>query len=157
MKISAKSRYAVNAMLNLALQAKEGPVALAYLCESQDVSFSYLEQLFAKLREKELVQGLRGPGGGYTLARDQDEITIGEIMCAVDQQIECNPHKMAKRSTEGQHGTSLDAWDDLSHQLFSFLSGISLGDLVRRGEILADGMEDGALRPAHVGVTKQAA
>lgn len=157
MRISTKSRYTVNAMLNLAIQGTEGPVALAYLCESQDVSFSYLEQLFAKLREKELVRGIRGPGGGYYLARDQDEISIGEIICAVDQQVEYNPHKMLNRSTEGQYCTSHALWDDLSQQMFDFLSGISLGDLVRRGEMLADGMEDGALRPARVGVTKQAA
>jgi len=88
MRLSTKGRYAVTAMLDLALQGGEGPVTLAEISETQGISLSYLEQLFACLRGKNLVRGVRGPGGGYYLGRTAENISIADIICAVDEWVE---------------------------------------------------------------------
>ena len=85
MRLSTKSRYAITAMLDLALNGTKGPVTLAEISENQNISLSYLEQLFASLRAKGLVRGVRGPGGGYFLARDAGKISIADVFCAVDE------------------------------------------------------------------------
>lgn len=132
MKISTKSRYAVSAMLNLALHRSKGPATLAYLCEKQNISLAYLEQLFSKLREKGLVRGVRGPGGGYYLVDKPDEISIGEIICTVDGRFEHNLDNAPETENTQQYCTSRKLWDDLSQQIFEFLSEITLGDLIRQ-------------------------
>ncbi|MCW8882468.1 MAG: Rrf2 family transcriptional regulator, partial [Sedimenticola sp.] len=88
MRLSTKGRYAVTAMLDLTLNGTDGPVTLAEISETQGISLSYLEQLFAALRSKQLVKGVRGPGGGYYLGREADEISIADIICAVDEWVE---------------------------------------------------------------------
>ena len=134
MRLSTKGRYAVTAMLDLALNGTEGPVTLAEISENQGISLSYLEQLFAALRSKGLVRGVRGPGGGYYLGRDSDEISIADIICAVDEWVEFTRCKGRQNCQDGQRCLTHSLWDDLSQQIFVFLTDISLADLVERGQ-----------------------
>ena len=133
MRLSTKGRYAVTAMLDLALNGTDGPVTLADISENQGISLSYLEQLFAALRGKQLVRGVRGPGGGYYLGRAADEISIADVICAVDEWVEftrCNPQNT---TVDSQRGMTHSLWDDLSQQIYMFLTDITLADLVERG------------------------
>jgi len=134
MRLSTKGRYAVTAMLDLALNGNDGPVTLAEISENQGISLSYLEQLFASLRGKSLVRGVRGPGGGYYLGRASDEISIADIICAVDEWVEFTRCKGKQNCHDGQRCLTHSLWDDLSQQIFVFLSDITLADLVERGE-----------------------
>jgi Rrf2 family iron-sulfur cluster assembly transcriptional regulator len=120
-------------MLDLALHNQDGPVTLAEISENQGISLSYLEQLFAALRGKELVRGIRGPGGGYFLARDSYEISVADIICAVDEWVEFTRCKGRKDCRNGDRCLTHDLWNDLSEDIFDFLKGISLGELVERG------------------------
>jgi Rrf2 family iron-sulfur cluster assembly transcriptional regulator len=134
MRLSTKGRYAVTAMLDLALNGTDGPVTLADISENQGISLSYLEQLFAALRSKQLVRGVRGPGGGYYLGRAADEISIADVICAVDEWVEftrCNPQNTS--AVDLQRGMTHSLWDDLSQQIYIFLTDITLADLVERG------------------------
>ena len=134
MRLSTKGRYAVTAMLDLALNGTEGPVTLADISENQGISLSYLEQLFAALRSKGLVRGVRGPGGGYYLGRESDEISIADIICAVDEWVEFTRCKGRQNCQDGQRCLTHSLWDDLSQQIFIFLTDITLSDLVERGQ-----------------------
>jgi Rrf2 family iron-sulfur cluster assembly transcriptional regulator len=122
-------------MLDLALNGTEGPVTLADISENQGISLSYLEQLFAALRGKGLVRGVRGPGGGYYLGRDADEISIADIICAVDEWVEFTRCKGKENCQDGQRCLTHSLWDDLSRQIFVFLSDITLAELVERGNM----------------------
>jgi Rrf2 family iron-sulfur cluster assembly transcriptional regulator len=138
MRLSTKSRYAITAMLDLALNGTEGPVTLADISENQNISLSYLEQLFASLRAKGLVRGIRGPGGGYFLARDAGEISIADIVCAVDEWVEYtrSPAYLSKIG-DAAHSSTRGLWEDFSAQLFDFLAGITLAELVQRDALHA--------------------
>ena len=103
--------------------------------DNQGISLSYLEQLFAALRSKSLVRGVRGPGGGYYLGRGASEISIADIICAVDEWVEFTRCKGRQNCHEGQRCLTHNLWDDLSQQIFDFLGDITLHDLVERGEI----------------------
>ncbi|PCH59941.1 MAG: Fe-S cluster assembly transcriptional regulator IscR [Gammaproteobacteria bacterium] len=132
MKLTTKGRYAVTAMLDLALHADGGSTPLADISKRQEVSLSYLEQLFSKLRRKGLVESARGPGGGYRLARDANDIAVIHVLEAIDEDIDAT---RCGGSADCQHGEPClthDLWVDLSHQIHTFLSHISLGDLVQR-------------------------
>jgi len=133
MRLSTKGRYAVTAMLDLAINGTQGPVTLADISENQGISLSYLEQLFAALRSKGLVRGVRGPGGGYYLGRPSDEISISNIICAVDEWVEFTRCKGKQNCLDGKRCLTHSLWDDLSQQIYSFLSEITLAELVRRG------------------------
>jgi Rrf2 family iron-sulfur cluster assembly transcriptional regulator len=133
MRLSTKGRYAVTAMLDLAINSGSGPVTLADISANQGISLSYLEQLFAALRGKQLVRGVRGPGGGYYLGRGADEISIANIICAVDEWVEFTRCKGREDCHGGQRCLTHSLWNDLSEQIFSFLSDITLADLVERG------------------------
>lgn len=139
MRLSTKSRYAITAMLDLALNGTKGPVTLADISENQNISLSYLEQLFASLRAKALVRGVRGPGGGYFLARDAETISVAEIVCAVDEWVEYtrSPAYLSKTG-DPAHSSTRGLWEDLSTQLFDFLEDITLAALVQRGEYRAE-------------------
>ena len=133
MRLSTKGRYAVTAMLDLALYSGKGPVTLADISVNQGISLSYLEQLFAALRGKQLVRGVRGPGGGYYLGKMPDEISIAEIICAVDEWVEFTRCGGRGNCHDGKRCLTHALWDQLSDEIFNFLSDISLADLVRRG------------------------
>lgn len=133
MRLSTKGRYAVTAMLDLALHDGKGPVTLADISENQGISLSYLEQLFAALRAKSLVRGVRGPGGGYYLGKDSGEISVADIICAVDEWVELTRCGGRENCRNGQRCLTHSLWDHLSDEIFGFLSEISLRDLVERG------------------------
>lgn len=135
MRLTTKGRYAVTAMLDLALHADRGPVSLADISERQGISISYLEQLFAKLRKDGLVSSVRGPGGGYRLSRAASEVFIASIIDAVDEQVDATRCGGEGTCQDGGMCLTHYLWLDLSAQIHSFLSGISLGDLVSRQEI----------------------
>jgi len=139
MRLSTKGRYAVTAMLDLTLNGGDGPVTLAEISETQDISLSYLEQLFACLRSKQLVKGVRGPGGGYYLGRDADDISIADIICAVDEWVEFTRCGGSRDCQDGKRCMTHNLWDDLSNEIFSFLQSISLSQLVERGGLREEG------------------
>ncbi|MFZ5724194.1 MAG: Fe-S cluster assembly transcriptional regulator IscR [Pseudomonadota bacterium] len=135
MRLTTKGRYAVTAMLDLAINADRGPVSLADISERQAISISYLEQLFARLRKGGLVVSVRGPGGGYRLARPADEVYVASIIDAVDEQIDATRCGGEGSCQDGEMCLTHYLWQDLSTRIHSFLAGISLGDLVRRQDI----------------------
>lgn len=135
MRLTTKGRYAVTAMLDLALNAHDSPVSLADISQRQDISLSYLEQLFAKLRRSKLVASVRGPGGGYLLSRDSDDIYVAQIIDAVNESIDATGCGGAADCQDGETCLTHYLWSDLSTQIHSFLSGISLASLVERHEV----------------------
>ena len=130
MKISSKARYAIQSMLQLAMQVDGKPLTLADLTEQQGISASYLEQLLANLRESNLVVGVRGPGGGYRIAMELSQITIADILMSVHE-------RHLKRPKKSGYGVSIynDMWWDLSETLQAFLAEISIADLMDREDI----------------------
>ncbi|MCK5725830.1 MAG: Rrf2 family transcriptional regulator [Thiotrichaceae bacterium] len=138
MKLTTKGRYAVTAMLDLALHNNGNPVSLAEISGRQSISLSYLEQLFSKLRKNKLVVSMRGPGGGYRLGREPESVSISDIISAVDENIDATRCGGAA-NCEGDNKRCLthDLWMDLSKQIQTFLSNISLEDMKKKGDILA--------------------
>ncbi|WP_339487509.1 Fe-S cluster assembly transcriptional regulator IscR [Pseudomonas sp. EL_65y_Pfl2_R95] len=135
MRLTTKGRYAVTAMLDLALHAQNGPVSLADISERQGISLSYLEQLFAKLRRGSLVSSVRGPGGGYQLAREMAGIQVAEVIDAVNESVDATRCQGQGDCHAGDTCLTHHLWCDLSQQIHTFLSGISLADLVTRREV----------------------
>ena len=134
MRLSTKGRYAVTAMLDLTVNGKDGPVTLADISANQGISLSYLEQLFAALRNRQLVRGVRGPGGGYFLGRSANDSSIADIICAVDEWVQFTKCRGRENCQQGDRCLTHDLWNELSNEIFDFLSGITLGDLVERGK-----------------------
>ena len=131
MKLTSKGRYAVTAMLDVALQEHLGPVSLADISERQGISLSYLEQLFSKLRKNELVSSVRGPGGGYKIGKLKHDITITMIINAVNESIDIR--KCTGESGCNQNGVQClthSLWDQLSNRISHFLDGITIGELM---------------------------
>jgi Rrf2 family transcriptional regulator, iron-sulfur cluster assembly transcription factor len=126
MKLTTKGRHAITAMMELALHEKKGPVTLADISSQQSISISYLEQLFAKLRQNGLVTGMRGPGGGYCLARPANEITIAQVLNAVDDLMKHQEIPLAEREIP----ESMLMWKRLSNRVFDYLDGITLAETV---------------------------
>lgn len=137
MKLSTKGRYAVTAMMDLAIHEKYGPVTLADISQIQGISLSYLEQLFANLRRKHLVEGTRGPGGGYRLGRPASDITIAEIVTAVDERLDTTRCAGQENCQEGERCLAHDLWTELSDQIYDFLNGITLAEFVERQNVQA--------------------
>jgi Rrf2 family transcriptional regulator, iron-sulfur cluster assembly transcription factor len=137
MKLSTKGRYAVTAMMDLAIHDKIGPVTLADISQCQGISLSYLEQLFAKLRKQGLVEGVRGPGGGYRLARPADQITVANIITAVDENVDITRCRGHEDCQDGERCLTHELWDDLSNRLYAFLDGITLDQFANRPEVQA--------------------
>ena len=135
MRLTTKGRYAVTAMLDLALHKKQAPISLADISQRQAISLSYLEQLFAKLRKSSLVSSVRGPGGGYELERRADSIFIAEIIDAVNESVDTTKCQGAGDCQGGETCLTHYLWEDLSGQIHAFLEGISLADLVTRNEV----------------------
>ncbi|WP_066966344.1 Fe-S cluster assembly transcriptional regulator IscR [Microbulbifer sp. Q7] len=135
MRLTTKGRYAVTAMLDLALHAERGPISLADISKRQDISLSYLEQLFSRLRQSGLVSSVRGPGGGYRLARTTAEICVAEIIDAVNESVDATSCGGNSDCSAGEQCLTHYLWTDLSHQIHGFLTGISLADMVTRAEV----------------------
>lgn len=142
MRLSTKARIAVSALMYLATHKKDGSSNASEICLDQNISISYLEQLFARLRRQGLVVGVRGPGGGYRLGRPAEEITIAQIVTAVDD------HAYVKRSENivdlyhEEHGKTQKMWGDLSTRLYEFLNNITLAECVARNDKAGDVEKD---------------
>ena len=135
MNLSTKGRYAVMAMVDLARNANGKPVALNEIAQRQEISLSYLEQLFARLRRGGLVVSARGPGGGYRLARGADETRISDIMIAVDEPLKATRCELGSpKGCTGQQGRCVthDLWEELGRQIYIFLSSVTLADVVNK-------------------------
>lgn len=132
MKLTSKGRYAVTAMLDVALHSEDGPVPLADISERQEISLSYLEQLFAKLRKQQLVTSIRGPGGGYRLGRAAESIAIGEVIAAVNESIDATKCNGKADCHGGEKCLTHNLWQDLSDRISKFLDSITLGELVAK-------------------------
>ncbi|MBI3453546.1 MAG: Rrf2 family transcriptional regulator [Rhodospirillales bacterium] len=148
MKLSTKGRYAVMAMVDLANHGRTGPVALADIAERQEISLSYLEQLFAKLRKGGLVKSVRGPGGGYLLALLAAETRISDIIVAVDEPIRatrCAPGSPGGCRSDRSRCLTHDLWEELGNQIHLYLSSVSLADVCNRRVLGTSGVIDHAV------------
>ena len=135
MKLSTKSRYAVMAMVDLAKQMTGEPIALADVADRQEISLSYLEQIFGKLRRGGLVNSVRGPGGGYMLSRSAADTRISDIILAVDEPIQttrCKPGSPLGCKLNQSRCMTHDLWEELGHQIYIYLSSVSLEDVVQK-------------------------
>jgi Rrf2 family iron-sulfur cluster assembly transcriptional regulator len=133
MRLSTKGRYAVMAMVDLAKHGTGNPISLAEIAERQEISLSYLEQLFAKLRAGELVKSVRGPGGGYLLSRGAEGTRIADIILAVDEPIRatrCSPGAPVGCRGNKTRCLTHDLWEELGHQIHLYLSSVTLADVV---------------------------
>ena len=135
MRLTTKGRYAVTAMLDLAVHATKGPITLADISQRQGISLSYLEQLFSKLRKRDLVSSARGPGGGYRLSRNAVDINVAEVIAAVDEKVDATRCGGGADCQNGEECLTHQLWTDLSDQLYEFLNGISLGQLVEKRHV----------------------
>ena len=150
MKLSTKGRYAVMAMVDLAAHSEGRPVSLADIADRQEISLSYLEQLFAKLRRGSLVNSVRGPGGGYLLARDASDTRVSDIIMAVDEPIRatrCTPGQPFGCRSNQSRCLTHDLWEELGNQIYLYLSSVTLEDVVERRVLGTSGLfprgEDG--------------
>jgi iron-sulfur cluster assembly transcription factor IscR len=130
MRLNAKSRYAVTALLDLAIHSKNQRVTLADIAERHVISLSYLEQLFSRLRKAEVVKGIRGPGGGYLLAKAAHDITIAAIIDGVNEAISVRECNGEENCFHGNRCLVHDLWEDLDQEISSYLSSITLADLI---------------------------
>ncbi|HHV6958720.1 TPA: Fe-S cluster assembly transcriptional regulator IscR, partial [Haemophilus influenzae] len=135
MKLTSKGRYAVTAVLDIALNADGGPVSLADISERQHISLSYLEQLFAKLRKDGLVKSVRGPGGGYQLGLPSEQISVGMIIAAVNENIHVTKCLGRENCKNGVECLTHELWEDLSLRIESFLNEITLVELVNKRNV----------------------
>ena len=135
MRLTTKGRYAVTAMLDLAIHTGSGPITLSDISKRQEISLSYLEQLFSKLRRNELVTSVRGPGGGYLLSRNSAEIFVAQIVDAVNETVDATGCGGNSDCQQGETCLTHHLWCDLSEQIHGFLSEISLASLVERREV----------------------
>ena len=132
MRLTTKGRYAVTAMLDLALHYDQGSITLSDISHRQEISLSYLEQLFSKLRKNELVLSARGPGGGYRLSRPANELAVAEIIAAVDETVDATRCQRQGNCQHEERCLTHDLWCDLSDQIYNFLANISLASLVEK-------------------------
>ncbi|MDR0564216.1 MAG: Fe-S cluster assembly transcriptional regulator IscR [Azoarcus sp.] len=143
MRLTTKGRFAVTAMIDLASRQNEGPVALNAISERQRISLSYLEQLFGRLRRCNLVRSVRGPGGGYRLAREMDEITVTDIVRAVDEPLDATRCGGRANCNNAAQCMTHDLWSNLNQRMFSYLDSVTLASLVGgpiyRGYCVSDG------------------
>lgn len=133
MRLSTRGRYSVMALVDLAVHQSGRPVTLAEIAERQEISLSYLEQLFGKLRRAGLVKGVRGPGGGYLLARAAESCRISDIVMAVDEPIRvtrCKPGSAEGCRSDRSRCNTHDLWDELGNQIYLFLSSITIADVL---------------------------
>ncbi|MGM0536037.1 MAG: Fe-S cluster assembly transcriptional regulator IscR [Pseudomonadota bacterium] len=137
MRLTTKGRYAVTAMLDLAMNADTGPISLADISRRQEISLSYLEQLFARLRRARLVDSVRGPGGGYLLAETAESITVAQVIEAVNESVDTTRCGGLSDCQQGDTCLTHHLWCELSEHIHDFLQDITLAQLAGRGEIQA--------------------
>ncbi|HET7201628.1 MAG TPA: Fe-S cluster assembly transcriptional regulator IscR [Burkholderiales bacterium] len=130
MRLTTKGRFAVTAMLDLALHGGKRPVTLAGISQRQSISLSYLEQLFGKLRRHTLVESVRGPGGGYTLARELAKVSVADIITAVDEPLDATQCGGKENCKDEQRCMTHDLWATLNDKMYEYLDSVKLSDLV---------------------------
>ncbi len=149
MRLTTKGRFAVTAMVDLAIRSGQGPVTLAGISERQKISLSYLEQLFGKLRKSNVVSSVRGPGGGYCLARPANEICIVDIITAVDEPLDTTNCNAQGNCQDGKPCLTHDLWFGLNQKIHEYLAGVNLQQLV-------DGQAKGESEAARVTLKRDA-
>jgi Rrf2 family iron-sulfur cluster assembly transcriptional regulator len=140
MRLTTKGRFAVTAMVDLGLRHGSGPVTLAEISERQKISLSYLEQLFGKLRRKQIVDSVRGPGGGYLLGKEMRELTVAEIILAVDEPIDATQCGGKENCHDDGKCITHDLWAALNQRIFEYLGSVSLQQLVDNQRAKASGV-----------------
>jgi Rrf2 family transcriptional regulator, iron-sulfur cluster assembly transcription factor len=130
MRLTTKGRFAVTAMVDLAMRQNRGPVTLAAISERQHISLSYLEQLFGKLRRSKLVSSVRGPGGGYNLAQPPQQVTVAQIVTAVDEPLDATQCGGKENCHDERRCMTHDLWATLNEKMYEYLSSVTLADLV---------------------------
>src|SRR6267142_1333064 len=130
MRLTTKGRFAVTAMLDLAMHGGKRPITLAGISQRQSISLSYLEQLFGKLRRHTLVDSVRGPGGGYTLARNLEKVSVADIIAAVDEPLDATQCGGKENCHDERRCMTHDLWSTLNEKMHDYLSSVTLGDLV---------------------------
>ena len=166
MRLTTKGRFAVTAMIDLALRQHNGPVTLAGISQRQRISLSYLEQLFGKLRRHQLVESTRGPGGGYTLGRPAKDVTVADIIFAVDEPLDATQCGGKENCHDDQRCMTHDLWSNLNAKMVEYLDSVNLADLVEQQKqrmaqqgvnvaFLHDNRRDGERRPARSTGTKE--
>jgi Rrf2 family iron-sulfur cluster assembly transcriptional regulator len=130
MRLTTKGRFAVTAMVDLAMRQGRGPVTLAAISERQRISLSYLEQLFGKLRRRKLVSSVRGPGGGYRLALPMQNVSVAEIVIAVDEPLDATQCGGKENCADDKRCMTHELWATLNKKMHEYLSSVSLADLV---------------------------
>ena len=149
MRLTTKGRYAVTAMLDLAIHSDSAPITLSDISQRQGISLSYLEQLFSRLRKQGLVNSTRGPGGGYRLGRSAGKINVADVITAVDESVDATRCGGMQNCQGDQRCLTHELWCELSDQIYQFLQGISLENLVQRGGI----QEVAAMQDQRLGMT----
>jgi len=137
MRLTTKGRFAVTAMIDLAMQHRTGPVTLAEISQRQKISLSYLEQLFAKLRRRGLVDSVRGPGGGYSLAKDMAQVSVAEIILAVDEPIDATQCGGKQNCQDDKKCITHDLWAKLNEHILDYLGSVTLRQLVDAQKVKA--------------------
>jgi Rrf2 family iron-sulfur cluster assembly transcriptional regulator len=132
MRLTTKGRFAVTAMIDLALRQHNGPVTLAGISQRQRISLSYLEQLFGKLRRHQLVESTRGPGGGYTLGRPAKDVTVADIIFAVDEPLDATQCGGKENCHDDQRCMTHDLWSNLNAKMVEYLDSVNLADLAEQ-------------------------
>lgn len=132
MRLTTKGRFAVTAMIDLALRGEDGPVALAGISERQKISLSYLEQLFGKLRRFSLVDSVRGPGGGYCISRPLTQLTVADIIRAVDEQLDATQCGGRENCHDEHRCMTHDLWTTLNNKMYDYLASVTLAELVEK-------------------------
>lgn len=132
MRLTTKGRFAVTAMIDLSMRQGDGPVTLAGIAERQKISLSYLEQLFGKLRRHQIVSSVRGPGGGYCLARDMYEITVADVIIAVDEPLDATQCGGKQNCHDHQRCMTHELWTNLNRKMYEYLHSVTLGALVEQ-------------------------
>src|SRR5690242_5107502 len=156
MRLTTKGRFAVTAMIDLAMQQSTEPVTLAEISQRQKISLSYLEQLFAKLRRRALVDSMRGPGGGYSLAKDMAQVSVADIILAVDEPIDATQCGGKENCRDDQKCLTHDLWSALNKHIFDYLEAVTLRQLVDAqrtkdaGVSRVQDMRGGSAKPASV-------
>ena len=156
MRVSTKSRHAITTMMHLAAHGGRAPMTLSDIAQVQGMSLSYLEQLFSRLRKHGLVNGVRGPGGGYCLASHPSEINMAQIMDAVDDRSQAERERFFASYRRGARGDAHDMWHDFSQKLYGFLTDMSLDDFVR-SQAPSLSVPVGVRRTVQIANTSQAA
>jgi Rrf2 family transcriptional regulator, iron-sulfur cluster assembly transcription factor len=144
MRLTTKGRFAVTAMVDLAMHHGSGPVTLAEISGRQRISLSYLEQLFGKLRRHRLVESVRGPGGGYNLARDMSKLSVADIILAVDEPIDATQCGGKENCHDDQKCLTHDLWAALNERIFGYLESVTLRQLVDNQKA-----KDSGIAPVH--------